>query len=236
MKKRIGISYSELNNRNYPAWFAEADLKDDIEIVELSFLKNNTADFASCDGFVLTGGIDVNPALYEGSTVYPNKPADFSTDRDQFETSIYQYAQAHHKPLLAICRGLQLVNVLCKGTLIQDLGDASLNKTHKGGPDKIHPVLIKKDSLLSGITGVESGEVNSAHHQAIDTLGEGLMSNCHAADGTTEGIEWLDKTDKPFLLAVQWHPERMEHKENNPLSQKLKERFLEAVRTNNKTV
>jgi putative glutamine amidotransferase len=232
MKKRIGISYSELNNQNYPRWFAEDDLKDDLEIVELSFLKNNTADIASCDGFVLTGGIDVDPILYEGSTVYPNYPRSFSAERDQFEATIYKYAQEHHKPLLAICRGLQLVNVLCKGTLIQDLGDDTLNKTHKGGPDKQHPVLIKKDSLLFNITGVEAGEVNSAHHQAIDTLGEGLMSNCHAPDGTMEGIEWADKKDKPFMLAIQWHPERMDNKENNPLSQKLKEQFLEAVRKN----
>lgn len=230
MKRRIGISYSEINFINYRTWFTENDLGNDVELIDLSFEKNNTEDIATCSGFVLSGGIDVDPSFYNGSTDYPNRPSSFFTDRDRFEEKIFRYSQEHKLPLLAICRGLQLVNVLCDGTLVQDLGNETGNKVHKGNPDKIHPVSVEKNSLLYALTQTEKGEVNSAHHQAINKLGTGLVINSRAADGTIEGIEWADKSDKAFMLAVQWHPERMSNKESNPLSEKLKETFLKSVR------
>lgn len=230
-KIRIGISFSEINFSNYRNWFTEADLQDDIELIDLSFQKNNTADMATCSGFVLTGGIDVDPALYNGSTDYPNRPVFFYTDRDRFEEKIFQHAQAHQLPLLAICRGLQLINVVCNGTLVQDLGNDSGNKVHKGNPDKQHAVNVEKNSLLYTLTKTETGEVNSAHHQAIAQLGDGLKVNAKAEDGTIEGIEWLDKKNKSFMLAVQWHPERMKDAATNPLSENLKQQLLKEVRT-----
>ena len=102
---------------------------------------------------------------------------------------------------------MQLINIALKGTLVQDLGDESGNCTHVGSPDKRHPVLIDRDSQLYKITRQTEGEINSAHHQAIDKLGEGLRRNCATSNGIIEGIEWSDSNRKPFLLGIQWHAE-----------------------------
>jgi putative glutamine amidotransferase len=113
-------------------------------------------------------------------------------------------------PVLGVCRGLQLINITLKGGLVQDLGIAG-DGMHEAnaGIDKQHGVRIESDSLLAEVTGCLSGEVNSAHHQAVGQLGEGLRVNCYAEDGRIEGIEWAEPAGRPFLLAVQWHPERM---------------------------
>lgn len=226
---KIGISFSETNFGNYLQWFKEQDATD-LEIVELSFEKDNIKDLESCGGLVLTGGIDIDPTFYGSKAAYPHAPKEYSIVRDKFEIEAFKLAQKNNIPILAICRGLQLVNVICEGTLIQDLGDEKLNKIHKGNPDKKHTVNIVDNSLLKDITHLSSGLVNSAHHQAIDKLGNGLLINSRAVDGTIEGIEWIDKKNNPFMLAVQWHPERMENKENNELSKNIKERFITEVK------
>ena len=233
MKKRIGISLSEVNFKNYWSWFTENDLQD-IELVELSFVKNNAEDIDTCDGFILTGGIDVDPQLYAGKTEYENKPDDFLRSRDKFEEKIYRYSQDNNKPLLAICRGLQLVNVLQGGSLIQDL-DVTGNKTHRreAGADKQHDIKIESDTLLFEIAKSGIGSVNSAHHQVADPseLGDNLLVNAYAdADrNIVEGLEFKDKTGKAFMLCVQWHPERMDDRQS-VLSEGVKRSFLEAVR------
>src|SRR5688572_10150813 len=110
MKKKIGISYSKTNFQFYWNWFTKEDLDDDLELVELSFEKDNTDDIAKCHGFILTGGIDIDTSLYKGARRYENQPDSFQTERDRFEEKIFRYSQAHQLPLLGICRGLQLVN------------------------------------------------------------------------------------------------------------------------------
>jgi len=229
--KRIGISFTEIKFKNYLNWFTTEDLQDDVEFVVLSFEENNIEDINICNGFILTGGVDVDASLYGGSTFYENKPASFITDRDRFEEKIYRYSQSCHLPVLGICRGLQLVNVLEGGKLIQDLG--IYNEIHRTTTkeDKQHEIQIEKDSLLYDIVASEAGKVNSSHHQAIDknALGENIKINAWA-DSIIEGIEFKDKTDKGFMLCVQWHPERMHNKEGNPLSKKIKDRFLEEIR------
>jgi putative glutamine amidotransferase len=232
MKKRIGISFTETQFQNYLNWFIAEDLQDDIEFLVLSFEENNTEDISACNGFILTGGVDVDASLYDGSVFYENKPASFNTQRDAFEEKIYRCSQSQHLPLLGICRGLQLVNVLQGGKLIQDLGIANENHRASEKKDKQHEVHIENGSLLNEITGLQAGKVNSSHHQAIDpsALGENLQVNAWADNSIAEGIEFKDKTGKAFMLCVQWHPERMHSKEENPLSKKIKESFLQAIR------
>ena len=95
-----------------------------------------------------------------------------------------------------------------------------------------HGVRVEAGSLLAEVTGHSSGEVNSAHHQAIARLGEGLQVNCYAEDGAIEGIEWADPGGQPFLLAVQWHPERMLANgfDDEFLYRAIRDRFLGEVR------
>jgi acyl-CoA reductase-like NAD-dependent aldehyde dehydrogenase/anthranilate/para-aminobenzoate synthase component II len=238
MKKRIGISVSETSADNYFNWFTPGDLKADIELVRLSFDENNVEDMPSCDGFVLTGGIDVDPSYYNGENNYPNRPKVFSAARDGFEKYIYQYSQIHSLPLLAICRGLQMVNVLEGGSLIQDLADKNAAHKKDTTEDKNHIVKVSPGSLLYQLVKTEQGEVNSAHHQAVPIGGIAPTLALNATsekDSVIEGLEFRDKGNKAFMLAVQWHPERMKNKEENPLSKKLKDAFLDAIRdTRNK--
>ncbi len=233
MKKKVGISFTHTNFRHYWNWFVLQDLRDDLDLIELSFEKNNVADIAACDGFILSGGVDVDPSFYSGKKVYGNSPAAHKQERDIFEEKIYRCSQANKLPVLGICRGMQLINVLHGGKLIQDLGPG--NARHKEEvTDKEHTIITKKDSLLYEITGAVTGHVNSAHHQGIDfpAIGENLLPNVYDEEDNTliEGMEFRDKTNKGFMLCVQWHPERMRNKEANPFSQKIKERFLEEIR------
>src|SRR5262249_16815052 len=119
MKKRIGISYTETSFQNYWNWFTVDDLKDDIKLVELSYEKNNSENIYACDGFILTGGIDVHPSFYNGKEDYNNIPSSHQLERDLFEEKIYRYSQLYKLPVLGICRGMQLINVLEGGKLIQ---------------------------------------------------------------------------------------------------------------------
>ena len=225
---KIALTYTgyEHKHKNYQNWL-KGD--DDIEIITLSAEKNNADAIKDCDGLVLSGGIDSDPVFYQGPTEYPDKPGEgWDTARDLFEKILYEQALQKAIPILAICRGLQLVNVLQGGSLIQDLG--TLNEAHKAIEelDKEHTIEVFENTLLSEIASGNTGRVNSAHHQAIDKLGDGLLVNCKAADGTIEGAEWKVKEGKPFLLCVQWHPERMYkiRLQDEPLSKNIRNRFI----------
>jgi len=232
MKKKIGISFTKTNFKNYWDWFKASDLEEDIELIELNFEKNNSEDIYQCDGFVLTGGVDTHPSFYNGKTIYNNSPSAFQIERDYFEEKIYRYSQLNKLPVLGICRGMQLINVLEGGKLIQDLDNG--NERHrKEESDKVHSIIAERSSLLHKVSGSMSGRVNSAHHQAIDPegIGDNLMVNAYDDDEKIiEGLEFKNKAGKAFMLCVQWHPERIKNKEENPFSENLKKEFLSAIR------
>lgn len=234
--KRIGISYTETFFENYWNWFTPEDLGNEFELVELSFEKNNIEDIYTCDGFILTGGVDVHPSFYNGNNDYNNMPGLFQPDRDRFETKIYHYSQLNKLPVLGICRGMQLINVLQGGKLIQDL-DYGNERHRKEESDKEHTIVAESNTLLSKIAGNLSGHVNSAHHQAIDpnAIGKNLKANAYDDDEEKiiEGLEFADKSNKGFMLCVQWHPERIKEKEHNPFSENLKKQFLSAIKETN---
>ena len=231
MKKKIGLSFTATNYPNYWQWFDENNLGNSFELVTLSFEQNNLEDMLQCDGFILTGGVDVHPSNYDGDEQYPNMPLMFQQHRDDFESKIYRHAKQLKLPVLGICRGQQLVNILEGGRLIQDLGEEKNQVHRKLEADKKHPIQIAASSMLNRISGVESGEVNSAHHQCIDPLflPTSLKAVAFSEDQTIEAIEYSDASKKGFMLCVQWHPERMEKKETNPLSINIKKAFLDAI-------
>jgi putative glutamine amidotransferase len=236
MKKKIGRSFTATNFANYLQWFDENDLGNSFELVTLSFGQNNLEDMLQCDGFILTGGVDVHPSNYDGVEQYPNMPGTFQPERDNFESKIYRHAKQLKLPILGICRGQQLVNILEGGRLIQDLGEEKNQVHRKLEADKKHPIQIAASSMLNRISGVESGEVNSAHHQCIDPLflPTSLKAVAFSEDQTIEAIEYSDATNMGFMLCVQWHPERMEKKETNPLSINIKKAFLDAINNSTK--
>ena len=228
MKKiTIGVTHSEARYENYPKWIKGDDA--DIEIIELSASNQNWDQIEDCDGILLTGGIDMHPQFYDSAKLkYPFAPEAFNEQRDEFEMHVFETALNLEHPILAICRGHQLVNVALGGNLIQDLGNG--NDIHKRTEiDKQHDVKTEPGTLLNQISG-DSGHINSAHHQAIADLSEELIANSYSPDGVIEGTEWKEKEDKPWLLTVQWHPERIADKESNPFSKNIREAFIKAVR------
>lgn len=219
---KIGITTSETSFANYPKWI-KGD--DDIEIIELSFEKYDILSSAKCDGIVLTGGVDVMPTNID----YENAPSQFYPLRDQFEKEILALALLEKKPILGICRGLQLINLYFGGDLILDLGGKNL--THKKGEtDRIHSINICKNSKLFDIIGQEKGEVNSAHHQAINQLANCLNISAIDDGGIIEAVE-LNGEFNQFLVAVQWHPERMLD-QNSPFTKNIRKAFLKAISNN----
>lgn len=205
---KIGLTYtgSDIKHNNYFNWITG---NDDITIVKLSEDLNNLNDVVTCDGILLSGGVDITPSVYGGNEIYVNSPPAFYLKRDEFELSILKLTQENNIPLLGVCRGMQLINCFYGGTLVQDL--AEKNTMHKitEMSDKQHDIQIQPGTILSSVITNESATVNSAHHQAIDRVGKGLQITATSDDGIAEALERTDNNNKPFMLAVQWHPERM---------------------------
>ncbi|UFS98313.1 gamma-glutamyl-gamma-aminobutyrate hydrolase family protein [Nocardia huaxiensis] len=155
------------------------------------------------DGVVLTGGSDIDPARY-GAQAHP-ATGGIRSDRDDFEFELFALAHRRSMPVLAVCRGLQLVNVALGGTLQQHLPDVLGHTDHNPTPGVFHPVPVTTcdGSQVASIIGHEV-TAHCHHHQAIDTLAPGLTASAHAADGTIEAAEARTGS---FLLGVQWHPE-----------------------------
>jgi putative glutamine amidotransferase len=233
---KIGLTYTgmEWKHDNYVRWLKGMDA--DVEVVRLSAADDNQQDLLTCNGLVLSGGIDIHPVFYGGDGNYVKAPAGgWEKARDDFEYSVLQLAWAKEMPVLGVCRGLQLINVSLGGTLVQDLGAAG-DEVHENvaGVDKQHPVSVSAGSLLGEIAGKEGGIVNSAHHQAVHELAGFLRVNCRAEDGTIEGIEWADPVKKSFLLGVQWHPERMYTNglADDFLYTAIRDRFIKEIKNN----
>lgn len=176
-------------------------------ILPLTDDKSTLFPFLSiCDGFLFTGGHDIAPSLYNEDKLAACGPQ--SLIRDELEHFFMKEVIARDKPLLAICRGVQLLNILYGGTLYQDLPsefETSINHQMKAPYDQIqHEVELIDNSLLQQILKRDKLGVNSYHHQAIKDLGAGVEITAVSSDGLVEGI-FLPKAK--FVLGVQWHPE-----------------------------
>jgi putative glutamine amidotransferase len=161
------------------------------------------------DGLLLTGGEDVEPSLY-GQPRSP-KCGESNLARDRTEIALVQAAREMRLPVLAICRGPQLLNVALGGTLIQDIPSEVPNALgHNAREDRaarVHDVSLEKGSKLAKAIGETDITVNSLHHQSVLEVAPGLRVTGRAPDGIVEGLE--SSTDDWWVLAVQWHPEEM---------------------------
>ena len=162
------------------------------------------------DGILLPGGGDIEPEFYRGRSHLSLWGID--AERDRTELILAREAVRQHKPIFAICRGIQVLNVALGGTLWEDIGSMVPNALEhdvtNGTPRNhlSHPVQIRPDSQLAKIMGTTNCKVNSIHHQAIRDLAPELMVTAHAPDNVIEGAEI---PDHPFAVAVQWHPENL---------------------------
>ena len=157
------------------------------------------------DGVLLTGGGDIDPGAY-GAQPHP-ATSRMSQARDAAELEVLDAAVAAGKPVLGVCRGMQLLNVARGGTLCQHLNNDA-GHTPSPGTFGSHAVRIAAGTRLAGILGANGTGVHvpTAHHQAIDRLGDGLVATAWAEDGIIEAVEPTGAGDR-FLLAVPWHPE-----------------------------
>ncbi len=168
-----------------------------------------TSQLALCDGILLAGGDDINPL------VYGEEPSsglgETNTLVDTYQLKLTALALASGKPILGICRGMQVLNIACGGNVYQDLSDNPkvLYKHMQAAPREqcCHTVTTSPNSILAQLFG-DSFEVNSFHHQAVHKIGKTLTPIAWALDGTVEAI---CNPLTPFTLGVQWHPEIMLH-------------------------
>ena len=147
-------------------------------------------------GIVLSGGNDITPELYGGDKKSAHKP---ELRRDNFEIFLYRKSIEKNIPVLAVCRGLQVVNIAHKGTL-----KCRLKIHKKDNRNNVHLLKIRNDSLFRKISNIETLRVGTSHHQAVERLGKNLISIAEAEDGV---IEMIELRDYP-LVATQFHPER----------------------------
>ena len=163
---------------------------------------------ALLDGLLLPGGGDVAPHLYGQDPGQRAWACDLCNVKDRFEIALLKACLAQQKPVMGVCRGLQVINVALGGTLIQDLPTGTDSpQEHHGSmetrDEPFHRVFFTPGSRLYDMAGQDSLLTNSYHHQAIDRLAPGLRATAHTADGVVEGVE--DETG--LLYAVQFHPE-----------------------------
>lgn len=160
-----------------------------------------------CDGFLFSGGIDISPCFYDEQPSPLNGSTSMRLDR--FQLGLARRVISCKKPYLAICRGIQLVNVACGGSLYQDIREYSpdvyKHKQETDQGDVSHLVAAEPGSILEKMFGTQFW-TNSYHHQSVKTIGKGLKITARTLDGIVEGLEAVDY---PYGVSVQWHPEVM---------------------------
>jgi putative glutamine amidotransferase len=186
----------------------------------------------SLDGVLLSGSpADVDPVRYSA----PRRPESVEPDpcREQTDFTLLDHALAAHKPVLAICYGIQSLNVFLSGSLVQDIrselpGAISHEATGgaAGDAEAFHAVRIEPGSRLASLAHGSEARVNSSHHQSVLDPGRDLRVVASASDGVVEAVEWA--SDENWVMGVQWHPERMA--ETDPLAQVLFRSLTEASR------
>jgi putative glutamine amidotransferase len=168
--------------------------------------------FEQLDGIFIAGGIDIDPAVYGAPRHVLTGRADAA--RDRVEMLMTTWALEEGKPILGVCRGAQILNVVCGGTLYQDVAEElPAADKHDYFPTEgfardylAHSIRIAPGSRLRAAFGATDALVNSMHHQAVRDLGRGLVATAHAPDGVIEAIEG---TGDSFVVGVQWHPEML---------------------------
>ena len=179
------------------------------------------AEYASIfDGFLFSGGVDLDPARYHEEKLFDSVEID--GERDAFEEALFAVIYPTGKPILGICRGLQAINVWLGGTLYQHIDG---HRQLVSAEERTHEIAVYAGSMLHKICGKDSVQVNSFHHQAVRTLASSLTVDAMSADGFVEAAH---KEGHRFLFAVQFHPEFYYHKKDDDHSRAIFTTFVNA--------
>lgn len=207
-------------------------------VLSLGFSPPHLEKIASTlDGILLTGSpADIVPSRF-GARRHP-KCADPDPDRERTDFALLEHAFAEQKPVLAICYGIQSLNVFLGGTLVQDIPSEVSTEIEHDWPtdaepptDVFHSVQIEPGSRLQVMAEATEAQVNASHHQSILNPGRGLRIVSRAPDGVVEAVEWTG--DSTWVTGVQWHPERIV--QTHPLAQTLFRDLVAAARTSRQT-
>ncbi|MFN0006611.1 MAG: gamma-glutamyl-gamma-aminobutyrate hydrolase family protein [Planctomycetota bacterium] len=206
-KPRIGLTTTKPESDKFANYVRAIERAGGAAVPIVPGRTSADAALQDLDGIVLTGGGDVDPALY-GTEKHP-KTADVDFARDRLEIELVRRAKEEGVPTLCVCRGLQVLNVALDGTLTQHLPDeVGEGVPHAGtkGVDGVHRVDVESGSRLAKILGTTQTSPASSHHQAIDDLAPGLRVVARSPDDGV--IEAVEVEGHPWLIGVQWHPER----------------------------
>ena len=225
-----GLPHSVVMNQRYYEAVASAGgapvlipLLEDVDVLR--------ATYDVCDGILIPGGVDMDPASY-GEAPH-EKLGRIDPERDRVELQLTRWAVEDRKPLLGLCRGLQVINVATGGTLFQDLAAQLAGAirhdyfpTYGFDRDNLsHDVAVVPSSRLRSLVDLDQLPVNSMHHQGVKELGAGLVASARASDGLVEAVE---ATNGHWMVGVQWHPEVFDSEHQH--SRELFRGFVEAAR------
>ena len=212
-------------SKNYTSWLSRYE--ENAEYYNMYDMGIDSAlnVLKTCDGLLLTGGEDIYPAYYNQieDTIFCGS---FDRYRDSLEFALIKSALENKIPIIGVCRGQQILNVSLGGSLYVDIPqefDTTVVHRQEDWRNCYHKVFIVDSSLLRDLSSVQYGMVTSNHHQGIKKKAEQLKISAYSADSLPEAIEWKDDTGKSFMMAVQWHPERMDtlHLLSAPIARKF---------------
>jgi putative glutamine amidotransferase len=225
---RIAVSKT---SDSYETWLRHAEAE--VQPVNMYGLKVDSAlkVLAGCSGLLLTGGEDVFPDYY-GKPQEIILCEEIDRYRDSLELALIKKAIELKMPIFGICRGEQILNVATGGTLIADIptevDTTVIHRPPPGSAECLHFINIDPKTLLFQITGIQTGIVNSYHHQAVEKTGPGMRITAVAENGVAEAIEREHAQEGAFMMGVQWHPEHLT--QSPDLALPLAEYFLEEAR------
>jgi putative glutamine amidotransferase len=227
VEKPLRIALSS-GSDNYVNWIHRGDSL--VEVVDLHAMQIDSAIklLASCDAILFTGGEDVVPAYY--GKVSDSARCETNPARDSLEFALIKESFRLKIPIFGVCRGQQILNVALGGTLIIDIPtDHPGNVAHRCEDylKCFHSISAVAPSQLKNVAKADTGMVTTNHHQAVEKPAAGLRVAAWSSDSIAEAIEWETPSEKPFLMAVQWHPERMDTL--SPFSMPLMKAFLKAA-------
>ncbi len=226
--RKVAISKCKSKFDKYLSWLDHFDIA--YEVLDYENGKSETAKLDNCSGLILTGGTDIYPEIYCDWDTTETKGT-YEPERDGFELNLIEIAISQNKPILAICRGSQLLNVFFRGNLIFDIEQIrgfSYRNMIEGDKYPEIDITIYPNTLAHEIFGNDSIKVVVSNNQAVERVGEGLMINSKSKEGIIMGTEYSNKSDKNFVLGIQWHPERYTDYNEKP-SVQLAERFKKEI-------
>jgi len=210
-------------SENYIKWMED----ENTIILDAYTIKNTDSILALADGIILTGGEDINPLQYN-DTINLAVCGDFDLSRDTLERKLFDFALEHKIPLIGVCRGMQMMNVASGGTLYGDIPtEIGTTVIHRNNGEVNHEIVLTDTCSLIFPNGTDTIMVNSWHHQGLKIMPNHLRVIARAFDGLPEAVV-MDKSVHPFMIAVQFHPERLG--KENVIHQTMKSSFYKEIR------